>query len=94
MPKPSEQILAEIRELKSWLYGDDGKEGDIPEIKKHLEKINGHLDDHSYRLVIAETQIKERTASKISKKAIAGYSSGGLLVLAITILRIIQMLSG
>ncbi len=90
----SADVLREIKHLASKLYGENGFEGDIPEIKKHLEDINGHLNDHSKRLVIAETQIKERTTSKVSKKAIAGYSGGGLLVIAITILQIIQMFGG
>ncbi len=90
----SDEIISLIKILSAKLYGDNGFNGDIPEIKEHLEKINGHLDDHSKRLVVAETQIKERTISKVSKKAIAGYSGGGLLVLAITILQIIQMFSG
>ena len=41
MPNINEQILAEIRELNSghkelkhYLYGEDGFEGDIPEIKR------------------------------------------------------------
>lgn len=38
-----EQVLAEIKELKSWLYGANGHEGDIPEIKylvrNHAKRI-------------------------------------------------------
>lgn len=60
------------------------KEEDLPEINSHLKTLNGHLDDHSKRLTIAETQIKERTASKISKKVVAGIS--GSTIAAATIL--------
>ncbi|MBA7568404.1 hypothetical protein ES708_10125 [subsurface metagenome] len=83
-----QEILDAINHLIGKLYGENGFEGDIPEIKGHLEKINGHLDDHSKRLVVAETQIKERTASqivsKMSKKAITGY--GGIAITVITLL--------
>lgn len=72
-----QEILDAIKGLTSKLYGENGFEGDIPAIKEHLEKINGHLDDHSKRLTIAETKIDERTTSKVTKKAIAGYGSGG-----------------
>ena len=37
MPEPIEQILAEVKELKGWLYSKNGFEGDIPEIKKLLK---------------------------------------------------------
>jgi len=32
-----EEVLAEIRELKSWLYGSNGFQGDMPEIKDNLK---------------------------------------------------------
>ena len=69
------------------------KEVDLPEINKHLRALNGHLDDHTKRLATVETQVDERTRGA-SKKVIAGYSGGGLLVLAITILQILQMFDG
>ena len=37
MPKTNDEIFGEIKELKSWLYGENGYEGDIPEIKKDLK---------------------------------------------------------
>ena len=37
MAVTNDNILAEIKELKSWLYGADGHEGDIPEIKAGLK---------------------------------------------------------
>ena len=36
-------VLREIKELKSWLYGAEGKEGDIPEIKAHLNELNREI---------------------------------------------------
>ena len=51
--------------------------------EQHLAKINGHLEDHSKRLVTVETQVNERTQSKISKKAMAGISGGTLAVATI-----------
>ena len=37
MAEVTDQILYEIRELKSWLYGREGHEGDVPEIKAGLK---------------------------------------------------------
>ncbi len=37
MADRNEEILSEIRELKSWLYGANGHEGDIPEIKASMK---------------------------------------------------------
>jgi len=50
----------------------------LPKIERHLEKINGHLDDHSKRLTITETLQKER--NKPSKKSMVGYSSGAIAI--------------
>jgi len=35
----SNDVLKELSELKSWLYGGNGHEGDIREIKEHLKQI-------------------------------------------------------
>ena len=80
----SADVLREIKGLIEKLYGKGNFEGDIPEIKKRLEGINGHLENHSKRIVIAETQIKERTASRVSRKALTGY--GGVTVAVFTLL--------
>ena len=57
MPDKIDEILAEVREtkgdikqLKSWLYGENGFEGDIPEIKKTLK-------NHSRRIRTIEIVI-------------------------------------
>jgi len=36
-----DKILEELRTLNLKLYGKDGFEGDIPEIKKHVVQMNG-----------------------------------------------------
>ncbi len=61
----------------------------LPRIEEHLEKINGHLDDHSYRLKQAEDDIKTdrllaKERNKPSKKSIAG--SGSIVVAVIVAL--------
>ena len=38
-----DEILAEVKELKSWLYGANGFEGDIPEIKAGLKNHNKRI---------------------------------------------------
>lgn len=61
MPK-SEEVLNEIRLLKSWLYGSNGKEGDIPEIKQSLKGFAKRLNG----------QDKKITANRIIIAAILG----------------------
>ena len=43
MPDRQDEILAEVKELKSWLYGANGHAGDIVEIKAAYQ-------DHSKRI--------------------------------------------
>lgn len=57
MPDKIDEILAkvketqnDVRQLKSWLYGEDGFEGDVPQIKKTLK-------NHSRRIRIIEIVI-------------------------------------
>ncbi len=45
----------------------------LPKIESHLQKINGHLDDHSKRLTIVE--IKQEERNKPSKKTLGGYGA-------------------
>lgn len=89
----NQQVLDALKHLTDKLYGEDGFIGDVPEIKDHLEKINGHLDDHSRRLADAEGETKrveqkvdERTISptnKVTKKAMTGY--GGIFITIVTL---------
>ena len=61
---------------------DQKVQDSLPRIEDHLEKINGHLDDHSKRIITVEVLQKER--NKPSKKALTGYISGGVaLVVAL-----------
>ena len=57
---------------------DQKVQDSLPRIETHLEKINGHLDDHSFRLRTVEVRQQER--NKPSKKSIAGYVSGGVAI--------------
>ena len=50
------EILAEIKHLSQKLYGEDGYKGDIPEIKKTLEKVDECIINHEKRLNITETK--------------------------------------
>ncbi len=89
----TDEILTELRAINLKLYGEGEFQGDIPDIKGHLEKLNGHLDDHSKRLVTVETKVEERTVSKISKKAMLGYGGGGILVIITLVLQLYQLLT-
>ena len=68
MPKPSDLILGEIRELKSWLYGADGFKGDIPEITQRLKDLNGKVRSNEVR-------------SKINQALIGLFSTGIMIAL-------------
>ena len=46
--------------------------------EKHLDKLNGRLDDHSKRLTTVEVLQKER--NKPSKKTIGGYLTGATAI--------------
>ena len=50
MPDISEEILFEIKELKSWLYGANGHEGDIPELKKQYKELCRDDDDQRKKI--------------------------------------------
>ena len=56
-------------------------------IEKHLSKINGHLDDHSFRLKQVEDAIQTerrlaRERRKLSKKVLGGY---GAIIVSIAV---------
>jgi len=48
-------------------------------IEEHLDKLNGHLEDHSKRLLTVEVLQKER--NKPSKKSIAGIITGTVAII-------------
>ena len=39
MAKINEEILTEVKELKHWLYGKNGFEGDIPQMKAQYKEL-------------------------------------------------------
>ena len=84
------EILTAIKHLEEKLYHENGFEGDIPEIKRHCADTTKHFEDHSRRLTVVETEVKERTVSKINKKAWGGITVGTLLVLATFIISLLQ----
>lgn len=53
---------------------DQKVQDSLPKIEQHLEKINGHLDDHSKRITIVEVKQEER--NKPSKKTLSGLGVG------------------
>lgn len=68
-----DEVLSELRKTNVKLYGENGFEGDIPELKRDVKGILTHLEDHSKRITIVETLQKER--GRPSKKTLAGYGS-------------------
>ncbi len=52
---------------------DQKVQDSLPRIEKHLDKINGHLDNHSSRLTIVEVKQEER--NKPNKKTLGGYGA-------------------
>jgi len=83
----SDEILAELKNLSVKLYGENGFEGDIIEIKKHCKETNDHFEDHSKRITVIETRMEDHqtsidNAGKLDKKTIAGYSTAivGIIV--------------
>ena len=57
MPDTNDQILAELRELKSWLYGQNGFVGDIPTIKKQYEELCNVDKAHDKRVRTLEKMV-------------------------------------
>lgn len=58
----NEILLAELRQANSTLdklitklYGENGFEGDIPEIKERLEKVNGKVRGNEIRSKVNQT---------------------------------------
>ena len=70
------EILFAIKELKSWLYGADGHEGDIPEMKSCLKEMSTTIKAHDSDIIL----LKERES--FSKKQVVGIT--GIITVAIT----------
>ena len=57
-----DEVLSESKQLKSWLYGAEGHEGDITEIKSAIKSNAKRLNDQDKRI----------TANRIIIAAILG----------------------
>ena len=85
----SQEILDAISKLNESFGRMDEKTNNIWRLteaqEKHLVKLNGHLDNHSGRIITLETQVAERTVPKHkrSKKIITGYSGVVLVVMTL-----------
>jgi len=53
-----EQVLYEVKELRRFLYGTDGFDGDIPEIKKKLDGLNGISRQHDRDIATLKVKVK------------------------------------
>ncbi len=105
MTKPSELVLLELKqvnktqaEMATVLLDLTRESGKTAERTKNIWRLTEKQEDHLSKLndrtsknTTAIAIVNEKT--RTSKKAIAGYGGGGLLVLAITVLQILQMLS-
>ena len=84
-----QEILDAISNLSRGFGRIDEKTNNIWRLtekqEKHLERLNGHLDSHSGRLITLETKLEERTVPKHkrSKKIITGYS--GIVLVVVTL---------
>ena len=57
---------------------------DLSDINSHLSKLNDNIVKHAERLTAVETKVDERTVSKISKRALTGYS--GIIIVVATLI--------
>ena len=71
------EILTEIRELKSWLYGKNGFEGDIPEMKANLKQTSITVQSHEADISL----LKER--EQVSRKQVLGISGVVAIIMGI-----------
>jgi len=75
-----DEILAKVNLLNIKLYGENGFEGDITEIKNDIKTLTAYVHKQSEKLAIVETLQKER--NRPSKKSVAGWVSGSLALAA------------
>lgn len=52
------EVGYQVDKLDTKLYGENGFEGDIPEIKKHIQRIDGRLEKGDDMLYEHDTCIK------------------------------------
>ena len=85
-PKERDELLGRLDERTINIYQLTEKQ------ERHLDKLNGHLDEHSKRLANTEGEVRrvelkidERTVPKHkrSKKIITGYS--GIILVVMTL---------
>lgn len=64
----------------------DEKVKALPKMEHHLEKINGHMEDHSKRITVIEVERKvEKEKQRVSKKAKVGYGTGVLSIMFLVV---------
>lgn len=72
----SNDVLKAVEELKSWLYGTNGKDGDIPEIKRHLREANKTMLKNTIRGIKNESSIKWIIRILIAAGLVGGTTTG------------------
>ena len=104
MTRPSELVLLELKqvnktqaEMATVLLDLTRESSKTAERTKNIWRLTERQEDHLSKLndrtatnTTAIAIVNEKT--KTSKKAIVGYSGGGLLLLALTILEVLQRL--
>ena len=81
----AKDVLVAVNLLNVKLYGENGFEGDIPEIKRSCEETRKHFDDHSKRITELEVM-----RTKPSKKVVVGSVGTVATVIGLVILEIIK----
>ena len=81
----TDEILAEVKELKSWLYGANGHEGDIPEIKKNQRSITDKVIENVTNIALNTQKIEQGISLKLTKKQVA-VGGGGFASLIVAVL--------
>ena len=72
----SNDVLRAIASLTEKLYGKDGFEGDIPEIKKHLNEANKTMLKNTIRGIKNETSVKWIIRILVAAGVIGGGATG------------------
>ena len=77
-----QEILDAIKHLTGKLYGENGFEGDITEIKHWIDEFRKHFEDHSKRITVLETQALEKEKASVSKLKTTGKYTGIISAIA------------